>query len=60
MARPRKPETLTQVNVRLPKELIKTLQSESKKLKTTVSEIIRKKLGYDNEINYKIKDEGDE
>jgi hypothetical protein len=45
MARPRKPETLTQVNVRLPKELIKTLQSESQKSQTTLSETIRKKLG---------------
>ena len=60
MARPKKSETLTKVQVRLPNELIKILQSESQKLKTTVSEIIRKKLGYDNEINYKIKNEGDE
>jgi hypothetical protein len=45
MARPRKPETLTKVQVRLPNEVIKTLQSESKKLGTTLSDTIRKKLG---------------
>jgi hypothetical protein len=44
MARPRKPETLTRVQVRLPNEVIKTLQSESEKLQITLSEVIRKRL----------------
>jgi|APGre2960657404_1045060.scaffolds.fasta_scaffold284116_1 hypothetical protein len=45
MARPKKEETLTKVQVRLPNKVIKTLQSESKKSNTTLSDTIRKKLG---------------
>jgi len=41
MARPRKPETLTKVQVRLPNEVIKTLQSESKKSGMNLSQVIR-------------------
>jgi len=47
MARPRKPETLTKVQVRLPNEVIKKLKEESEKSHTTLSDIIRKKLGYE-------------
>jgi predicted DNA binding CopG/RHH family protein len=41
MARPRKPETLTKVQVRLPNKTIKTLQSESKKSGMNLSQVIR-------------------
>ena len=44
MARPRKPETLTRVQVRLPNNLIKILKSESEKSQITLSEVIRKRL----------------
>jgi predicted DNA binding CopG/RHH family protein len=41
MARPRKPETLTKVQVRLSNEVIKTLQFESKKSGMNLSQVIR-------------------
>jgi hypothetical protein len=45
MARPKKEETLTKLTIRVPNKVIKTLQSESKKSNTTLSDTIRKKLG---------------
>jgi hypothetical protein len=45
MARPKKEETLTKLTIRVPNKTIKTLQSESKKSGTTLSDTIRKKLG---------------
>jgi hypothetical protein len=46
MARPKKEETLTKLTIRIPNKTIKTLQSESKKSGTTLSDTIRKKLGW--------------
>ena len=50
MARPKKEETLTKVQVRLPNNLIKILKSESEKSQITLSEIIRKRLSNEYEI----------
>jgi predicted DNA binding CopG/RHH family protein len=41
MARPKKEETLTKVQVRLSNKVIKTLQSESKKSGMNLSQVIR-------------------
>jgi hypothetical protein len=52
MARPKKEETLAKIQVRLPKEVIKTLKEESQKSRTTLSDVIRKKLGYEIKVQY--------